>query len=487
MSTLRDKRTMQIVLWTLLVVFLVGGVFFGFGMRYSSLNGKYDSSVDAAKVGDEAITREEFSKAYQPVIDKIYAAEPQGPTSDETQRLQQQVLNSLIDDAILGQTAQKLGISVSDEELAASIRREPYFADQNGNFDKDRYLQVLQANQLTPEQFEADQRNALLRQKIRTVLLDGVLFTGSEVDHYASLLNRDLKASYVDLDESAYEKNLQPTEDELREFYENTRNEYDHPERIKIRHLFLTTPQNEGFQDPEKVEKTLEDYRQKVLSGKAQFSDLAQKYSEDSQTKNRGGEIGWIERGSLPKDMEDNIFGLKKGEITKPFKLQTGYDIAEIEDSEKAYKSTFEEVRSKVLSQYLKDKASEKIALISEQLAGKLKDHESLEKAATELGLPASATDWFNRGKGIPHIADSKGIADELASLYIGDWKGPLPADKKVYFFQITDAEPEKETPVLTDQERVEITQRMVSESQQSWLQDFLDGERKRLGVKTYL
>ncbi len=485
MSTLRDKRTMQIVLWTLVVGF-VGALFFGFGMRFTS-GGKYDSSVDAAKVGDEAITREEFSKAYQPVLDKIYAAEPQGPTSEETQRLQEKVLNSLIDDAILGQTAQKLGISVPDEELAASIRREPYFADQNGNFDKDRYLQVLQANQLTPEQFEADQRQALQRQKIRTVLLDGVLFTGSEVDYYASLLNRALKSDYVVLDESAYEKNLQPKGDELRDFYENTRNQYDHPERVKVRHLFLTTPQNEGFQDPEKVKKTLEEYRQEVLSGKAQFSDLAKKYSEDGQTKNLGGEIGWIERGSLPKDMEDNIFGLKKGEITQPFKLQSGYDIALIEDSEKAYKSTFEEVHSKVLDQYLRQKASEKIALISEQLAGKMKDDESLEKAAKELGLPASATDWFNRDKGIPHMADSKGTADELASLYIGDWKGPIPVDKKVYFFQITDAQPVKGVPTLTDQERVEITQRMVSESQQSWLKDFLAAERKKLGVKTYL
>lgn len=484
MRALRDKKTMHVVLWFLVVVF-VGSVFFVFGMKYTT-GGKNDPNL-VAKVGDEDVTRAEFDKAYQPILDKVYAAEPQGPTSEEAQHLQDQVLNSLVDDIILESTARKLNITVSDEELAADIRRKSYFTDTNGNFDKEKYAEILQANQLTVAQFEASERRQLLVQKIRSVLLDGILFTNGEVDNYLSLLNRDLKAVYVALDESVYEKNIKPTEDDLKEFYENTRSQYDHPEKVKIRHIFLAPPQSEGFQDPEKTKKTLEDYRQQVLSGKAKFQDLAQKYSQDNQTKKQGGEIGWIERGTLPKDVEDNIFGLKKGEITKPFKLQSGYDIAQIEDHEAAYKSTFAEVRSKVEDQYLKQKAAQKIAAISEQLAEKLKDHESLEKAAKELGLSAATTDWFNRNAGIPHLADSKDAAQQLDALYLQQWKGPLSIHQKEFFFQISDAREGKTPKTLTDQERAEITQRMDYDRQQAWLQDFLSAEKKKLGVKTFL
>ena len=484
MRALRDKRTMHIVLWSLVVVF-VGSIFFVFGMRNSAGN-RIDPNL-VAKVGDEGVTRAEFNKAYQPILDKLYAAEPDGPSSDESQRIQEQVLNSLVDDTILELTAKKLNIGVSDEELAGMIRQQPYFKDKNGNFDKTAYAQILQNNGLTIEQYEYSQRQALLVQKIRSVLLDGVLFTNGEIDDYVALLNRNLKAVYVVLDEASYEKGITPSEDDLKEFYENTRNQYDHPEKVKIRHIFIAPAQTEGFQDPEKAKKTLDDFRQQVISGKAKFQDLAQKYSQDEQTKKQGGEIGWIDRGTLPKDMEDNIFGLKKGEVTKPFKLQNGYDIAQIEDYQSAYKSTFAEVRTKVEEQYRKEKAIQKITAISEQLAGKLKTNEPLEKAAKDLGLSVATTDWFNRSSGIPRISDSKDSAEQLASLYTQQWKGPLSIHQKEYFFQIVDAKEGASPKTMTDSERSELIQRLTYERQQAWLQDFLTAERKKLEVKTFL
>ncbi len=484
MRTLRDKKTMHVVLWFLVAVF-VGSIFFVFGMKYTA-GGKNDPNL-VAKVGDNGITREEFNKAYQPLVEKIYAAEPEGPTSEESQRLQGQVLDSLVDNLILQSTANKLNITVSDEELAANIRRQPYFMDKNGNFDKEKYAQVLQMNQMTIQQFEDSQRRDLLVGKIRSVLLDGILFTPGELDNYISLLNRDIKAAFIVLDESTYEKSVKPTEDALKEFYENTRSQYDHPEKVKIRHIFLAPAQNEGFQNPEAVQKNLGDYRQQVLSGKAKFQDLAQKYSQDEQTKKLGGEIGWIDRGTLPKDMEDNIFGLKKGEVTKPFKLQNGYDIAQIEDYQSAYKSSFEEVRAKVEEQYRKQKATEKMAAIAEQLAGKLKEKDSLEKAAKDLGLALTVTDWFDRNTGVPHVADSKDAATELAGLYPQEWKGPLSIHQKEYFFQIIDAHERGHSKAPSDQERAEMTQRMNYERQQTWLQDFLGSQRKKMGVKTFL
>src|SRR5580658_7519030 len=213
MRTLRDKRTMHVVLWMLVAVF-VSSIFFVFGMRFTS-GGKVDSNIYAAQVGDGGVTRADFNKAYQPVLDKLYASKEEGPTAEETKNLQEEVLDNLIDDVVLEQTAQKLGISVSDEELAGTIRREPYFADKNGNFDKTTYYKILQDHQLTVEDYEDSERKQILLQRVRSALLDGFLYTNDEISRYKELMDRDLKAAYLAMDEAVYEKNIPATEADL--------------------------------------------------------------------------------------------------------------------------------------------------------------------------------------------------------------------------------------------------------------------------------
>src|ERR1039458_9409107 len=92
MRALRDKRIMHVILWTLVAAF-VGSIFFVFGMKYTSSNGKYDSNVYAAKVGDDGITRVDFNKACQPALEKLYSAREEGPTAEETKQIQGQVLD----------------------------------------------------------------------------------------------------------------------------------------------------------------------------------------------------------------------------------------------------------------------------------------------------------------------------------------------------------------------------------------------------------
>ncbi len=486
MRALRDKRTMHVILWMLVVAF-VGSIFFVFGMKYTTTN-KVDSNIYAAQVGDGGVTRADFNKAYQPVLDKLYAAKEEGPTAEETKHLQEDVLDNLIDDVVLEQTAQKLGLSVSDEELAGTIRHQNYFQDKNGNFDKEAYYKILADHQITVEEYESSERKQILMQRVRSTLLDGVLYTNDEINHYMELMNRDLKAAYLFMDEASFEKNVPIKEEDLKDYYERIRGQFDHPERVKIRHIYLASQAN-ATQELEDSQKILEGYRQQILSGKSKFEDLAKKYSQDDSTKNKGGEFGWIERGTLKdaKELEDVFFSLKKGEISKPVKLGNGYDIAQLEDSEKAYKSTFAEVRSKVLIQYQKEKAAEKILSLSTELVEKLKAKEPLEKAANELGLKASTTDWFNRQSDIKGLKNSKGTAEELASLYVQDWKGPVPIDRKEYFFQIIDSKDGKSASAMTDQERAQLQQRLINQRQEDWLQDFLSAQRKTMNVKTFL
>ena len=484
MNYLRNKKFMHFILWMIVFVFVVG-IFFVFGMKSKGFE-DHDPNL-VARIGETIITYSDFNKTYQPALDKLYRAKEDTPNASEIKKLKDQVLERLVDEAILEQTGQKLGITVPDEELVGWLQRQNYFLDENGKFSKTKYYQMLQANQLTPEEFESSQRNQMLTQKIQSILFDGVLFNNNDLNEYAQFLNRDLKAAYVSLDLEAYEKQVSATEENLKDYYQSNKSQYDHPERAKVRHILIGLQGNESIQDQEKAKVSLEDYRKQILSKKASFEELAKKYSQDGGSKDRGGELGWVTRNSMGKDLkefEDMVFKLKKSELSKPVKTKYGYHLVQLEDYEKEYKSSFTDVRSKVLTQYKKEKASQKILSLSEQLLDKLKQNEDIEKTANELGLASSTTAWFNRNGAIPGIKNSTDLSDELAGLHKKEWKGPLEADKKEYFLQIVETRDNSVDPQKLEKDLPEIKQRLISQRQQAWLKDFLENQRKKLRVK---
>lgn len=474
---------MHIVLYGLVAAF-VATIFIAWGAGSTLQRNAVDPNV-VAKVGDQKITYDEFNKVYQPQLDRLYSMVGESPSPDQLTNLRKHILDSLIDNTILEQTAAKLGISVSDEELAAALQHEPYFVDENGKFSQDKYLRVLQANNITPAEFEASERSQMLLDKTHSVLNDAILYTPDELGDYKSFLNRQLEADYVHMSPTEYEKGVTYTEDDLKDFYEDHKAEFDHPERRKVRHILL---QAQGSTNPlaaDPSEKALEDYRNQILSGKATFASLAKKYSQDPGSKSKGGDLGWVTQGQMVKEFEDAVFAAKKGEVTKPFKTQYGYHIAQVVNIEKAYKSTFAEVRSKVLDEYKRTKADQKLLAIASQLGDKVKNKEPLAKAAEELGLKVSHTTWFSQGKDIPGIKGSKLLTQELVNLYPGEWAGPFPMNQNEYFFQITDAK-ESESPAKNADSN-DVAQRFMSNKADSWFKDFLDEQKKNITIKTYL
>ncbi len=483
LSTLRDKKTMHVVLWGLVVAF-VATIFIAWGAGSTLQKNMVDPNV-VAKVGDQKITYDDFNKVYQPQLDRLYNMVGETPSADQLANLRKHILDSLIDNAILEQTASKLGISVSDEELAAALQHEPYFADENGKFSKEKYIRVLEANKITPAEFESHERAQMLLDKTHSILSDSILYTPDELGDYKSFLDRELKADYVYMSPADYEKSVTYTESDLKDFYEEHKAQFDRPERRKVRHILL---QAQGSTNPlagDPSEKALADYREQVLSGKATFASLAEKYSQDPGSKKKGGDLGWVTKGQMVKEFEDAVFDAKKGEVTKPFKTQYGYHIAQIVDIEPEYKSTFAQVRTKVLDQYKKTKANQKLLTTASELGDKVKNKVPLPKAAEELGLKASQTAWFSKDKDIAGIKGSKPLVQELLNLYPGEWAGPFPLNNKEYFFQITEAKEGKPADKIDQSDS--IAQRFMANKADAWFKDFLNQQRKNITIKTYL
>jgi peptidyl-prolyl cis-trans isomerase D len=158
-----------------IIVGLITVTFLFFGLSPSSEGGGR-----AAKVGSSVITLDEVNRVYRNMYDNYRELLKDKFTEQFAKSLRAQALQELIVNRLLVEEAERLGLRVSDEELQAAIVRMPSFA-VNGTFDKKTYERILDRINMTPAQFEASQREYLLRQKMERLIRDGVAVTDAEV------------------------------------------------------------------------------------------------------------------------------------------------------------------------------------------------------------------------------------------------------------------------------------------------------------------
>lgn len=74
----------------------------------------------------------------------------------------------------------------------------------------------------------------------------------------------------------------------------------------------------------------LRQFKQDILDGKADFADLAKKYSEDPGSGAQGGDLGFFRRGELAPEYESTALGLRQGEISDPVETQFGFHMIQL-------------------------------------------------------------------------------------------------------------------------------------------------------------
>lgn len=135
------------------------------------------------------------------------------------------------------------------------------------------------------------------------------------------------------------------TEQEIRDYYETYRENLKIPERIRARHIFISTLDIPADEAKQKLEAALAE----INNGTKTFAELALSTSSDPATKNLAGDLGWMSRERLPKDFADPVFLLEKN---KPALVQTkiGFHIVEVTDRLPEESPALEAVRDEIHS-----------------------------------------------------------------------------------------------------------------------------------------
>jgi hypothetical protein len=155
---------------------------------------------------------------------------------------------------------------------------------------------------------------------------------------------------------------FQASEEDLRDFYEQYRQELGAGHEIRARHILIRTEAGEA--DDAAQTKAAELLAE--LKGGADFAELAALHS-DCPSSAEGGDLGFFSRGSMVKPFENAAFALEKGEISSPVRTRFGYHIIQVTDIREA--KTFEQIRERVEYNYIN-------TLKNRHLAGLINDAE---------------------------------------------------------------------------------------------------------------
>ena len=359
-----------------------------------------------------------------------------------------QVLQGLVDDRLQAIAARQAGLRVGDAMVRETIQGIPAF-QVDGRFDPQRY-QLALASQVPPQsprQFEAGLRQALQGALLTGTLAGSEFVTAGELERVVQLLGerRDISVLVVPADEEAAAAPL--TDEEVQAWYESNMQDYLAPENVTIEYIVLDAA---GLEPPVPADETT--LRQRFaeqaerVAGQAQrqvshilvevpadasdeavdaaraeaaglasqaragdFAAVAAAHSDDPGSAESGGDLGWVEPGTLPPTLDVALESMQPGEVSEPVRSDFGWHVLLLRDMEQAEGETFEQARERLLAEQSEADREAAFEDVSRRVVDAiLQSPASLEAAAEAAGTQVQVLGPFTR-------ESSEGLAAEPA------------------------------------------------------------------------
>ncbi|MGB9330936.1 MAG: SurA N-terminal domain-containing protein, partial [Steroidobacteraceae bacterium] len=433
-----------VVLGPIVLVFVAWGAY---GIVNLSVGGaNYAAEADGTKISLEE-ARNAWLRSQAMFQQQLGGAELPAPLRD---KLQDQTLENLIQNALLAQRTEKLGYRVSNADLREAIQGERAFQIA-GQYSPEAAKAALAQAGISLETFENE-----LRTDVRRVQLEGGIrasnfLTPSELKRLTTLEDQQREVRYfvlpadkftvgIKLDDAtvaAYYKAHQSqymtaesdrleyaelrldtlaaaqsiTDADLHAAYDKAKTRLLVPEKRHAHHILIT-----GKDDAAALAQAQQVLAQ-VKAGK-DFGELAKQYSQDAGSAQNGGDLGWAERSSFDAAFSDALFGMAVGEIKGPVKTQYGYHIIRLDEIQPAKGKSFEEARPDLEAQLRRDRATDRFGEIQEQLQSKLAEPGAdLGALAQEYHLEHGEITDFQKGAGAAPL----GPAPQLQALVFAE------------------------------------------------------------------
>ena len=157
-----------------------------------------------------------------------------------------------------------------------------------------------------------------------------------------------------------------PTDDELRAYYEEHSERYATPDQAQVRHI-LMKPADASKQDRAACHSRLENLKRQLEEG-GDFAELAAAFSECPSGKEAGGSLGWVPRGTTVPEFDRVIFEMEVGEIRTDAETALGLHLVEKLDEQRGEPLPFDEVRERIRDLLLHERRGQAITRFVDKL-----------------------------------------------------------------------------------------------------------------------
>jgi peptidyl-prolyl cis-trans isomerase D len=342
-----------------LLVVLLSAVFalqFGGGQAEGCAAG---GSTYLARVYDQTLSKGDFEAAYAVGNFKRLPAETQ-----LSMKLPQLVLDGLIDRALLAREARKLGFDISQDEVMSRFVNEGIillslgagappmlpqgeipvsFADEDGTFNRElaeRYIQ--NGLRRSVGEFAEAQVDEYLAAQMRDLIASSVNVSEAEVwdDYVRENDNATIKyvrftpAYYIDqkpdTSEAALTAWVADNQDRLTAEYEANKHRYTNLEKqVRARHILIKASTHATAEQKADAKRRAEALRKRAAKGE-DFAELATNHSGDPISAKTGGDLGFLEKGTMPESFDEALFSMKVDEISEVVGTPFGFHVIEV-------------------------------------------------------------------------------------------------------------------------------------------------------------
>jgi peptidyl-prolyl cis-trans isomerase D len=443
----------KILLFMIIIVFVA---YFG--------STKTDRDTAIAAIDGKIITRGEFYKEYQNITE-LYRNRLGGRLDEKAIKdlnLKQLAFDNLIQQAIIQRKAEDLHLTVTDDEVKAVIMSNPAFR-VNGVFDERAYQQMLRANKLTVEEFEAQQRRLILAMKLETLIQGGVKVSDQEVLDLYRFQNEKINIAFAKISAADFLKKVSATTPDMEAYLKEHGDEFRVPDQIRVSYIVFP---GESYASSVKVtdtdvadyyDRNKDKYASKAKDGKKTVPPLAavrdkivdelkkvngmyaaydaakkahdtiyQEEKMDAYAEQHKLSIkttGFFTAVQIPaefkslKDFSQAVFGLQKDEISSVLSDEKAYYVFKVAEKKSAYVPVLQDIRKDVERRYTDAEARRLASKEAEGAVAAMKKGDSLSKIAQEKGLRTEETGLFLPGGDIPKLGKSDELTEALYQL----------------------------------------------------------------------
>ncbi len=345
------RSRMQVVMWTILVLFVtsmaIGGLVGGASIT-DIFGGRQGNEVGS--LNGKPILFEDFNQLVSNEINRMDQQSGRLISDEEREYIRAVVWERLIADLIIQEQIAENKIVVGDEEVLFQMKNNPPPFLQNsdafqsfGRFDLEKYLDaVLNPGQIDWKPIEDFMQNVYLPSyKLQQYITNSAAISSIDVleDYKKRFLDYKIEVLHVTekaIDQDFYNGLLadRPSDDELLDIYNENISDYDQPE---LRYLkYVKWPLISNATDSLRVKLEAEDLIFRLNEGE-DFALLANTYTQDPSNSAdpqnlKGGDLGWFNKGQLLPEFEIASFEAEKGSIVGPILTQYGYHVIKVND-----------------------------------------------------------------------------------------------------------------------------------------------------------